>query len=99
MRRGTSVALIRKKSLERLTGVGEPLKVGVRSGDESWNAIFLWGAEFLKWNVRWVQGYPGGGEIQLAFERNETDIYPTATLPTLHKFIGQDSIRLCSRAC
>ena len=89
VRRGTSVALIRKKSLERLTGGGEPLKVGVRSGDESWNAIFLWGAEFLKWNVRWVQGYPGGGEIQLAFERNETDIYPTATLPILQKFIGQ----------
>jgi hypothetical protein len=88
-RRGTSVALIRKKSLERLNGPGDPLKVGVRSGDESWNAIFLWGAEFLKWNVRWVQGYPGGGEIQLAFERNETDIYPTATLPTLQKFVGQ----------
>jgi len=89
VRRGTSVALIRKKSIERLTGAGEPLKVGVRSGDESWNAIFLWGAEFLKWNVRWVQGYPGGGEILLAFERNETDIYPTATLPTLQKLVGQ----------
>jgi hypothetical protein len=89
VRRGTSVALIRKKSLERLTGAGEPLKVGVRSGDESWNAMFLWGAEFLKWNVRWVQGYPGGGEILLAFERNETDIYPTATLPTLRKLVGE----------
>jgi hypothetical protein len=89
VRRGTSVALIRKKSLDRLTGPGEPLKVGVRSGDESWNAMFLWGAEFLKWNVRWVQGYPGGGEILLAFERNETDIYPTATLPTLRKLVGE----------
>jgi tripartite-type tricarboxylate transporter receptor subunit TctC len=89
VRRGTSVALIRKKSLDRLTGTGEPLKVGVRSGDESWNAMFLWGAEFLKWNLRWVQGYPGGGEILLAFERNETDIYPTATLPTLRKLVGE----------
>src|SRR4030095_1877480 len=88
VRRGTSVALIRKKSLDRLLGPGEPLTVGVRSGDESWNAMFLWGAEFLKWNVRWVQGYPGGGEILLAFERNETDIYPTATLPTLRKLTG-----------
>jgi hypothetical protein len=83
------VALIRKKSLDRLTGGGEPLKVGVRSGDESWNGIFLWGAEFLTWNVRWVQGYPGGGEIMLAFERNETDIYSTATLPTLRKLVGE----------
>jgi hypothetical protein len=89
VRRGTSVALIRPNSLDRLTGSGEPLKVGVRSGDESWNAIFIWGAEFLRWNVRWVQGYPGGGEILLAFERNETDIYPTATLPTLRKLIAQ----------
>lgn len=89
VRRGTSVALIRKKDLDRLTGPGEPLKLGVRSGDESWNAIFLWGAEFLKWNVRWVQGYPGGGDILLAFERNETDIYPTATLPTLRKLVGE----------
>jgi tripartite-type tricarboxylate transporter receptor subunit TctC len=89
VRRGTSVALIRKASLARLTGPGEPLKVGVRSGDESWNALFIWGAEFLKWNVRWVQGYPGGGEILLAFERNETDIYPTATLPTLRKLVGE----------
>jgi len=61
VRRGTSVALIRKQSLGRLTGAGEPLKLGVCSGDESWNAIFLWGAEFLRWDVRWVQGYPGGG--------------------------------------
>jgi hypothetical protein len=89
IRRGTSVALIRKPDLDRLTGSGVPLKIGVRSGDESWNALFLWGAEFLKWNVRWVQGYPGGGEILLAFERNETDIYPTATLPTLRKLIGE----------
>jgi tripartite-type tricarboxylate transporter receptor subunit TctC len=35
VRRGTSVALIRKKSLDRLTSPGEPLKVGVRSGDET----------------------------------------------------------------
>src|SRR5919106_2070153 len=89
VRRGTSVALIRPNGLDRLKGSGEPLKVGVRSGDESWNAIFMWGAEFLGWNVRWVQGYPGGGEILLAFERNETDIYPTATLPTLRKLIAQ----------
>ena len=88
VRRGTSVALIWKKSLDRLTSPGEPLKVGVRSGDESWNALFLWGAEFLKWNVRWVQGYRGGGEILVAFERNETDIYPTATLPTLRRLVA-----------
>ncbi len=88
VRRATSVALSRKEKLGRLTGPGEPLKIGVRSGDESWNAIFLWGAELLKWNVTWVVGYPGGGEIHLAFERGETDIFGTATLPVLRKLVA-----------
>ena len=45
VRRGTSVALIRKKSLERLTGAGEPLKSAFSRG-ESWNAIFRWAPSF-----------------------------------------------------
>jgi hypothetical protein len=98
VRRGTSVALIRPTSLDRLTGAGDPLKVGVRSGDESWNAIFIWGAEFLKWNVRWVQGYPGGGEILLAFERKLTSTRPR---PCLHcaSSLPRVLLRLFSRAC
>jgi hypothetical protein len=39
-----------------------------------------------------VQGYQGGGESLLAFERNETDIYPTATLSTLRKPVDQGFI-------
>lgn len=88
VRRGESVVLVRKEKLDRLAAPGESLKVGVRSGDETWNGIFLWGAEFLKWNVRWVVGYAGGGEIQVAFERGETDIYGTAVLRTLRKLVG-----------
>jgi len=88
IRRATSVGLIRREKLGRLTGAGEPLKIGVRSGDESWNAIFLWAAELLKWNVSWVVGYRGGGEIHVAFERGETDIFSTATLPVLRKLVA-----------
>lgn len=87
--RQPSVGLIRPEKLARLTAPDAPLKVGVRAGDESWNAIFLWGTEFLKWNVTWVVGYPGGGEIRLAFRRGETDIFATAALPNLKELVGE----------
>ena len=45
--------------------------------------MFLWGAEYLGWNVRWILGYQGGGELRLAFERGETDLYATANLVNL----------------
>jgi tripartite-type tricarboxylate transporter receptor subunit TctC len=87
--RQPSVALIRPDKLSRLAAAGAPLKIGVRGGDESWNAIFLWGAEFLKWNITWVVGYPGGGEIRLAFRRGETDIFATAALQNLKELLGE----------
>jgi hypothetical protein len=84
--RGTSVALIRPEKLERLTNREKPpLGVGARTGDDSWSTIFLWGAEYLNWNVRWILGYQGGGELRLAFERGETDLYATANLQTLRE--------------
>ncbi|OGQ79348.1 MAG: hypothetical protein A3F90_01370 [Deltaproteobacteria bacterium RIFCSPLOWO2_12_FULL_60_19] len=87
--RQPSVAMIRPEKLSRLSTAGPPLKVGVRAGDESWNAIFLWGAEFLKWNLAWVPGYPGGGEIRLAFRRGETDIFGTAGIQNLKELAGE----------
>ena len=88
LRRGTSVAVIRPEKLDRLPGPGNPLGIGTRTGDDSWNAIFLWGAEFLKWNVRWIMGYGGGGELRLAFQRGETDIYASAALPALRELVA-----------
>ena len=87
--RQPSVAMIRPDKLPRLSASGPPLKVGVRAGDESWNGMFLWGAEFLKWNLAWVPGYPGGGEIRLAFRRGETDIFSTAGIQNLKELAGE----------
>ena len=47
--------------------------------------MFLWGAEYLKWNVRWILGYGGGGEMRLAFQRGESDLYATANLQALRE--------------
>jgi len=87
--RGTSVVLIRPDKLERLTNREKPpLGIGARTGDDAWSTIFLWGAEYLNWNVRWILGYRGGGELRLAFERGETDLYATGNLQTLRELIG-----------
>jgi len=86
--RGTPVALMRPDKIDRLKS-GKPLAIGSRSGEDTWNAMFLWGAEYLKWNVRWVLGYGGGGEMRLAFQRGETDIYATSNLVSLKELISE----------
>ena len=78
--RATSVVLLRPDKMERLTAKDQPpLGIGARTGDDAWSTMFLWGAEYLNWNVRWILGYQGGGELRLALERGETDLYATAT--------------------
>ncbi len=87
--RAPSVVLLRPEKLERLTAKDKPpLGIGARTGDDAWSTIFLWGAEYLGWNVRWILGYQGGGELRLAFERGETDLYATANLVTLRELIA-----------
>jgi hypothetical protein len=86
--RGTPVALMRPDKLDRLKS-GKPLAIGSRSGEDTWSAMFLWGAEYLKWNVRWVLGYAGGSEMRLAFQRGETDIYATSNLFALKELIAE----------
>jgi len=87
--RATSVVLVRPDKLERLTNKEKPpLGIGARTGDDAWSTMFLWGAAYLNWNVRWILGYQGGGELRMAFERGEADLYATANLITLRELIG-----------
>ena len=87
--RATSVVLLRPDKMERLTAKDQPpLGIGARTGDDAWSTIFLWGAESLNWNVRWILAYQGGGELRLAFELGETDLYATANLLTLRELMA-----------
>ena len=87
--KSTSVGMVRPEKLDRLTDPSKPaLAVGSRTGDDSWNTMYLWGAEYLKWNVRWILGYGGGGEMRLAFQRGESDLYATSNLPGLQELIA-----------
>ena len=87
--RATSVVLLRPDKMERLTAKAQPpLGIGARTADDALRIIFLWGAEYLNWNVRWILGYQGGGGLRLAFERGETDLYATANLVTLRELMA-----------
>jgi tripartite-type tricarboxylate transporter receptor subunit TctC len=87
--RAPSVVLLRPDKLDRLTNKDKPsLAIGARNGEDAWSTIFLWGAEYLNWNVRWILGYQGGGELRMAFERGEADLYATANLVALRDLIG-----------
>lgn len=77
--RGGNIIIIRKGALKRLYDPKrEPVICGTKEGEETWNGILIWGKEFLGWNVRWVPGYSGTSDIELAFRRGEVDVFGTS---------------------
>lgn len=76
--RGGSIVFIRKEAVARLTDpLAEPVVVGDTNGQRSWQAMLVWGKEFLGWNLRWVKGYEGSGPMTLAIRRGEIDLFAT----------------------
>jgi tripartite-type tricarboxylate transporter receptor subunit TctC len=87
--RGGSIVFIRKDAVARLKDPSaRPVVVGATSGQRSWQAMLVWGKEFLGWNVRWVKGYKGSGAMKLALQRGEIDVFATNginVILSLHK--------------
>ncbi len=76
---GGSVIFIRKGQIERLTKSGDPVIVGATSGSRSWQAMLVWGKEYLGWNVKWIPGYKGTREMMKALRQGEIDVMATAS--------------------
>ncbi len=77
--RAESLLFIRKDALSRLTDPSaKPVIIGGREGTESWQAMPMWGREILGWNVRWIVGFAGTAELELAMRRGEVDMFGTA---------------------
>ena len=55
----------------------KPVVVGDTDGIRTWIAMTVWGAEYLGWNLRWIYGYPGSRELQLAIRQGEIDMWST----------------------
>lgn len=77
--RAESVLMIKKGMMGRLTDMSAPpLFVGTKEGQETWQAMVLYGREFLGWNVKWLVGYGGTSEMELAFRRGEIEVVATS---------------------
>ena len=73
-----SLLLIRNDAQARFTNRGaKPVVVGDTDGIRNWIAMTVWGAEYLGWNLRWIYGYPGSRELQLAIRQGEIDVWAT----------------------
>ncbi len=76
--RGGSILFIRKAAMDRLTDKSKPpVIVGAISGTRSWQSMPMWGAEFLGWNLKWIPGYKGSGQMTKALRQGEIDIFAT----------------------
>jgi tripartite-type tricarboxylate transporter receptor subunit TctC len=73
-----SLMVIRNDARSRFTNrSAKPAVVGDTDGIRSWVSMTVWGAEYLGWNLRWVYGYPGSRELQLAIRQGEIDVWAT----------------------
>ncbi len=71
-----SLLLIRNDAQARFTNrSAKPVVVGDTDGIRNWIAMTVWGAEYLGWNLRWIYGYPGSRELQLAIRQGEIDLW------------------------
>jgi tripartite-type tricarboxylate transporter receptor subunit TctC len=71
----SSYLIVRKDALQQLTGKGgQPVMVGELDGTRSSAQMAVWGAEALKWNVKWVLGYTGTPAMIQAVDRGEVDM-------------------------
>jgi tripartite-type tricarboxylate transporter receptor subunit TctC len=76
--RSGTLLMIRNDARDKLTNkAAKPVVVGDTDGIRNWIAMTVWGAEYLGWNLRWIYGYPGSRELQLAIRQGEIDIWAT----------------------
>ncbi len=77
--RGADLVMIRKGAKARLTDpAAKPLYIGTKGGEGSSMGPLLWGKEFLGWNLRWILGFAGNNEVELAIRRGEVDVLGTS---------------------
>jgi tripartite-type tricarboxylate transporter receptor subunit TctC len=95
LNRGGSVFFMRKDATKRLTDKSaKPVIVAAISGTRSWQAMPMWGAEFLGWNVRWIPGYRGSGSMIKAIRQSEIDAFATNNAYIIDELVKDGVIEL-----
>lgn len=96
----STALLINKKALSRIDKPGAPpvtmgsVGVGPRSGMQ----ITAWGIEYFGWNARWVVGYPGTREVNLALTRGEVDMTSVDDLNVLQQLVGSGQFTVLTQS-
>lgn len=86
--RGSTILMVRKSAYDRMmNSKAKPVAAGSVSTDRPQDAMALFGAEYLGWNVKFVLGYPSSNELYMAFERGEIDMFGSGTNSILKRFI------------
>jgi len=95
LNRGGSVLFVSKSAHKRLMDKSKkPVIVAAISGSRSWQAMPMWGAEFFGWNVRWIPGYRGVGQMSKALRQGEIDIFATNNAYIIRQLQADDTIDL-----
>jgi tripartite-type tricarboxylate transporter receptor subunit TctC len=88
--RGGSLMMVSKAAHPRLTDPkAKKVVVGDSDGIRTWVATLVWAAEYLGWNVRFVYGYPGSQELQLALRQGEIDLWGTSNAKLINDFVKE----------
>lgn len=94
---GGSVVFARKGTKARLTKPGTPIIVGAISGSRSWQAMAVWGKEYLSWNLRWIPGYKGTRSLMKALRQGEIDMMATASSKRINRLLKDGVIELIAQ--
>ena len=89
LNRGGSVIMVRKDARKRLTDrSAKPVIVGAVTGNRTWNAMVLWSAEYLGWNVKWVVGYRGGRVLLTAMRQGEIELTSNSSAFAIREMVN-----------
>lgn len=76
-----TIVVARKEAIPRIADpAANPVVMGSVDGGKSGIQMMVWGAEFLKWNLRWVVGYAGTTATMLALRSGEIEMASTGSL-------------------
>ena len=96
--RGGSIVLVRKDAVDRLNDPdADPVIVGAISGTRAWQAMLVWGKEFLGWNLHWIPGYQGTASLNRALRQGEIDAFSTNNIFLMNELLDDGLIVLLAQ--
>ncbi len=98
LHRGGSIVLVRRDAFDRLNDPeARPVIVGAISGTRAWQAMLVWGKEFLGWNLHWIPGYQGTASLNRALRQGEIDAFSTNNIFLINELLDDELVVLLTQ--